>query len=222
VRRVLPLLLLALAAAPSPARAADEVTPQGMRGLGDAERVVVVAASALRTTRATARTYARTGDGWRRVRAAMPARLGASGLRSARLRREGDGTTPIGTYGFVYGFGSQPDPGLTGFGWRRLSPQSCWSARRGDYNRWLDARPCPGEDLWASSRVAYRYAMVIDFNYRRPVYGRGSGIFLHAQTGRPTRGCVSLREPDLLPVLRWLRPGTRIVIGTVAYLRSLK
>jgi L,D-peptidoglycan transpeptidase YkuD (ErfK/YbiS/YcfS/YnhG family) len=221
VRGVLPAILLVVLVA-TPARAAEEVTPEGMRGLGAADRVVVVSASSRHTTRATARTYARDGERWRRVRGAMPARLGSNGLRSARLRREGDGTTPIGTYGFVYGFGSQPDPGMRGFGWRRLSPRSCWSGRRTDYNRWLERRPCPGEDLWASARVAYRYAVVIDFNYRRPVYGRGSGIFLHAQTGGPTRGCVSLRERDLLAVLRWIRPGTRIVIGTTAYLRSLK
>jgi L,D-peptidoglycan transpeptidase YkuD (ErfK/YbiS/YcfS/YnhG family) len=129
----------------------------------------------------------------------------------------------MGTYGFVYGFGSQPDPGVTGFAWRRLSPSSCWAADRAHYNRWVARRPCgTGEDLWASAGVAYRYAAVLDFNYRRPVVGRGSGIFLHAQTGRATRGCISLRERDLLPVLRWLRPGTRIVIGTTAYLRSLK
>ena len=40
------------------------------------------------------------------------------------------------------------------------------------------------------------------------------------QTGRPTHGCVSLRQRDLLAVLRWLRPGTRIVIGTAAWLRA--
>jgi L,D-peptidoglycan transpeptidase YkuD (ErfK/YbiS/YcfS/YnhG family) len=70
--------------------------------------------------------------------------------------------------------------------------------------------------------VAYRYAAVIDFNYRRPVYGRGAGIFLHVQTGGPTAGCVSLREGALLAVLRWMRPGTRILIGPARWLRSLK
>ena len=128
----------------------------------------------------------------------------------------------MGNYGFVYGFGSQSDPGMTGFSWRRIGPSSCWAASRANYNRWIERRPCPGEALWPSARVAYRYAAVIDFNYRKPVIGRGSGIFLHAQTGRATRGCVSLRERDLLAVLRWLRPDTRIVIGTTASLRALK
>ena len=194
-----------------------------MRGLDAATRVVVVSADRLKTTRATARTYARTTTGpWRRVRAAMPARLGASGLKLGTTRREGDGTTPMGNFGFVYAFGSRPDPGVTRLRWRRLRTTSCWAASRAHYNRWIEQQPCAGEALWPSAGRAYRYAAVIDFNYRRPVYGRGSGIFLHVQTGRPTRGCVSLNQADLLNVLRWLRPGTRIVIGTTAYLRSLK
>jgi L,D-peptidoglycan transpeptidase YkuD (ErfK/YbiS/YcfS/YnhG family) len=209
-------------ASAAPAQAAPEVTPAGMRGLGGAERVIVVAATGLKTTHATARTYEREGETWRRVRRAMPARLGHAGLRSAARRREGDGTTPVGTYRFVYGFGSQADPGVTGLRWRRLTPSSCWSALRSSYNRWIDRRPCPGEDLWSYRHRHYRYAAVIDFNYRRPVVGRGSGIFLHVGTGGPTLGCVSLRERDLLPVLRWLRPDTRIVIGTVGRLRALK
>ena len=216
--------LAVCAAAAAPARAADEVTPDHLRGLGSASRVVVVAASRLHTTHATARTYERAGGGWRRVRAAMPARLGYAGLRSVAARHEGDRTTPIGVFGFVYGFGSRPDPGLRGLAWRRLGPGACWSGARADYNRWVSGRACGprDENLWASAARAYRYAVVIDFNYRRPVYGRGSGIFLHVQTGRPTHGCVSLRQRDLLAVLRWLRPDTRIVIGTTAWLRARK
>jgi L,D-peptidoglycan transpeptidase YkuD (ErfK/YbiS/YcfS/YnhG family) len=223
VRGLLTTTLLVLAT-PGAALAAPPVSPDGMRGLGGATRVLVVAANGTQDTTATARTYAKSGGRWRTVRRAMPAYLGFGGLSEPAKRHEGDGTTPMGIHRFVYGFGSQPDPGLTGLGWRRLTPGSCWAGDRANYNRWVHRSPCGGrdEDLWASARVAYRYAAVIDFNYRRPVFGRGSGIFLHVQTGRPTRGCVSLRERDLLPVLRWLRPGTRIVIGTVARLRALK
>jgi L,D-peptidoglycan transpeptidase YkuD (ErfK/YbiS/YcfS/YnhG family) len=53
--------------------------------------------------------------------------------------------------------------------------------------------------------------------------GRGSGIFLHASTGRPTLGCISLPVPQLLRVLRWLDPRRQpmIAIGTPADLRAL-
>jgi L,D-peptidoglycan transpeptidase YkuD (ErfK/YbiS/YcfS/YnhG family) len=46
--------------------------------------------------------------------------------------------------------------------------------------------------------------------------GRGSGIFLHASTGRPTLGCVALALPNLLIVLRSLRPELEplIAVGT--------
>ena len=57
----------------------------------------------------------------------------------------------------------------------------------------------------------------------RPVVpGKGSGIFLHAQTGGPTIGCVSLRKAELRAVLRWLRPADApvIAIGTRAQLRG--
>jgi L,D-peptidoglycan transpeptidase YkuD (ErfK/YbiS/YcfS/YnhG family) len=32
---------------------------------------------------------------------------------------------------------------------------------------------------------------------------------------------VSLRQTDLVAVLRWLRPGTRIVMGPASFVRSL-
>ena len=217
--------LLVLGAAPSWAAGnAPAVNPEGMRGLRSADRLIEVSTSGMRTTHATARTYRRAGTRWRIVRRAMPARVGVHGLSWPRRRHAGDGTTPIGNYGFVYGFGSRADPGVTGFRWRRLVPGSCWAGTRRRYNRWVHRTPCAAadENLWAHARVAYRYGAVIDFNYRRPVYGRGAGIFLHVQTGGPTAGCVSLRQRDLLAVLRWMRPGTRILIGPATWLRSLK
>jgi L,D-peptidoglycan transpeptidase YkuD (ErfK/YbiS/YcfS/YnhG family) len=208
-----------LAAAPS--RAAAPPAPGGIHSLRGATRAIVVTSGSWRTTHAVMRAYQRVGGSWRLVRGPMPARIGRNGFSAHR--HEGDGTTPAGTFGFVYGFGSRPDPGMHGFRWRWLVPGSCWSGERADYNRWAARRRCSrrDEDLWRSAWIAYRYAAVIDFNYRRPVWGRGSGIFLHRQTGGPTAGCVSLREADLLAVLRWLRPGTRIVMGLAGYVRRL-
>ena len=217
------LLLLAVAPAAAAAKAPG-VNPEGMRGLGSADRVIEISTTGMRTTHATARTYRRDGDRWRVVRRAMPARVGYSGLSWPKRRHAGDGTTPLGNYEFVYGFGSQPDPGMTGFAWRRLKSDSCWAGTRTRYNRWVRREPCaPGdEDIWSFRGLQYRYSAVIDFNYDRPVYGRGAGIFLHVNGAGATAGCVSLRESDLLPVLRWMRPGTRILIGPVSWLRSLK
>jgi len=206
------------------ATSAPGVSPNGMRGFANTDRVIEIATRGMRTTHATARTYELQAHHWRLARGSMPARVGYNGLSRPAHRHAGDGTTPIGDYGFVYDFGSRRDPGVTGFRWRRLVPGSCWSGTRAAYNRWVQRTPCDpaDEDLWVNHALAYRYAAVIDFNYRDPVYGRGSGIFLHEQTGAPTAGCVSLRQGDLLSVLRWMRPGTRILIGPSRWLRSLK
>jgi L,D-peptidoglycan transpeptidase YkuD (ErfK/YbiS/YcfS/YnhG family) len=223
---VIAVLALAALCPPSAgaATSAPAVSPNRMRGLGDARRLIEISTWSMRTTHATARTYELDGARWQAVGGAMPARVGVNGLSHPATRVAGDGTTPIGNYGFVYDFGSRPDPGVTGFRWRRLSPSSCWSGTRADYNRWVSRSPCDpaDEDLWINRGVAYRYAAVIDFNYSDPVYGRGSGIFLHEQTGTATAGCVSLRQADLLAVLRWMRPGTRILIGPSRWLRSLR
>jgi L,D-peptidoglycan transpeptidase YkuD (ErfK/YbiS/YcfS/YnhG family) len=55
---------------------------------------------------------------------------------------------------------------------------------------------------------------VIRYNAGPVVPGRGSAIFLHVDTGRATNGCVSLRRPNLIRLLRRLRPGASIRIRT--------
>jgi len=213
---ILALTAAGAVAAPEPAEALT--LPKRIDSLRGMSRAIVVISSSWRSTRATMRLYERPSKyhPWRLVRGPMPARIGYNGFSANR--HEGDGTTPAGTFRFVYGFGSRPNPGMHGFRWRRLQPSSCWSGSRADYNRWV-TRPCThGESLWKNRRVAYRYAAVIDFNYWHPVYRRGSGIFLHQQTGGPTAGCVSLNPADLVAVLRWLRPGTRIAMGPSRWL----
>ena len=62
---------------------------------------------------------------------------------------------------------------------------------------------------------------MIAYNTSPVVPGLGSGIFLHASTGRPTLGCISLPLPQLLTLLHWLRPSRvpLMVIGTHAEIR---
>jgi L,D-peptidoglycan transpeptidase YkuD (ErfK/YbiS/YcfS/YnhG family) len=200
------------------------VGPEHIRGLHRAHRVMIVTAATMHSTHALVRRYHRGPDGrYRRVGGVAHARIGLAGLSRPKDRHSGDGTTPMGVFRFVFGFGSQPDPGMTGLPWRPLTPGTCWAGTRADYNRWVHRTPCDSgdEDLWSSEATAYTDAAVIDFNYHHPVFGRGSGIFLHRRLPVATHGCVSLNPTALLRTLRWLRPSTRIVIGTPASLRAL-
>jgi L,D-peptidoglycan transpeptidase YkuD (ErfK/YbiS/YcfS/YnhG family) len=200
------------------------VGPQHLRGLHHARRVMIVTAATMHSTHARVRRYHRDRDGrYHRVGGVARARVGLAGLSHPKQRHSGDGTTPMGIYGFVFGFGSHANPGMTGLHWRTLVPGTCWAGTREDYNRWVHRSPCASgdEDLWSSEATAYTDAAVIDFNYHHPVYGRGSGIFLHRRLDVATHGCVSLYPRALLKTLRWIRPATKIVIGTPHSLRAL-
>ena len=143
---------------------------------------------------------AKVGRCWVAVAGPYTARLGKNGLSANR--REGDGTTPTGTYRFGRTmYGNEANPGVR-FRYRRL--------RCGD---WWDEDP---------ASPTYNSFQHVRCGTRPPFGGLGSGIFLHAQTGGPTIGCISLRKPELRAVLRWLRPvdAPVIAIGTRTQLRG--
>jgi L,D-peptidoglycan transpeptidase YkuD (ErfK/YbiS/YcfS/YnhG family) len=212
---VLVVVLAGLVAA-GPARAASpgRAEPAAVPAV---QQLIVVTAASHSTTYATLRAY-RVSAG-KRVRIFGPwtARVGYNGVAGPGRKREGDGRTPSGTYGFSFFFGVQPDLGFS-FGFRHAYRYDFWdddpaSAR---YNEWVDARVHnPGADPEPMHQVpAYDYAAVIAYNTAR-VPGLGSAIFLHVGTGGATAGCVSLPRAELIKVLRWLRPGAspRITIA---------
>jgi L,D-peptidoglycan transpeptidase YkuD (ErfK/YbiS/YcfS/YnhG family) len=144
-------------------------------------------------------------------------------------KREGDGSTPAGT--FAIGetmYGNSPSPGVS-YPYVRLRCGDWWveDSRSPAYNTFqrtgCGRRPpfkVTTPDLSTSPR-AYAHFAVIEYNTHPVVPGRGSGIFLHVQIGKATSGCVSLRRPALIRVLRWLDPDARpqIAIGIAGSLQ---
>jgi L,D-peptidoglycan transpeptidase YkuD (ErfK/YbiS/YcfS/YnhG family) len=190
-------------------------------------QLITVEAATTRTTYATARIWRRTGACWSAAGGPYPARVGWNGLRLNR--HEGDGTTPIGTFPIsATMYGNAANPGVR-FRYVRLRCGDWWveDPRSPAYNTFqrlgCGVRPpfkVTTPDM-SKDRRAYVHLAVIEFNMHPVVPGRGSGIFLHAQTGNPTNGCVSLRAGDLVHVLRWLSPAAapQIAIGTTRGLR---
>ncbi len=54
---------------------------------------------------------------------------------------------------------------------------------------------------------AYRWLVEIRHNSDPPEPGAGSAIFFHIRRGvdRPTAGCTTMAESDLVKMIRWLR-----------------
>jgi L,D-peptidoglycan transpeptidase YkuD (ErfK/YbiS/YcfS/YnhG family) len=156
----------------------------------------------------------------KRVLGPWRARVGLNGLSAHH--REGDGTTPTGTFAIgpvVYGI--DPDPGVSRR-YHRLVCGDWWDEdpRSATYNTFRhvacgQAPPFGGgsEALWRIT-PAYRLFAVIQYNAAPVVAGRGSAIFLHVDTGRATNGCVSLPRSELRSLLVKLRTGATISIQT--------
>lgn len=175
---------------------------------------------------ATLRTYqrARPRAPWRPVFGPWQAETGSGHLIPAARRREGDHATPIGVFGVgAIMYGTEPNPGALHYRYHRLVCGDWWDEDpySPEYNRFVHV-PCThrpsfapwSEALWTEGN-AYPYMAVIRFNMAPTVGGaggRGSGIFLHRWLGAATEGCVALREPELLDVLRWLKPSGHPVI----------
>jgi L,D-peptidoglycan transpeptidase YkuD (ErfK/YbiS/YcfS/YnhG family) len=179
------------------------------------QRIVVNAPSVRSTTAAVSLLECGT-----RVAGPWPGRVGRNGV--SPRHREGDGTTPLGTYriGPVL-YGLSPVPGAK-LRFHRLVCGDWWDEdpRSPTYNRFRHVEcgaspPFAGgsEALWRET-TAYRAFAVVQYNASPVVPGRGSAIFLHVGTGGPTNGCVSLPRQRLLGLLARLRPGATISIRT--------
>jgi L,D-peptidoglycan transpeptidase YkuD (ErfK/YbiS/YcfS/YnhG family) len=196
---------------------------------GSAQQLVSVVAQRASSTQGTLQLWGKTAGCWHALAGPWTAWVGQRGVSTHK--REGDRTTPAGAFGFLpVMYGLAANPGLH-FRYHRIVCGDWWveDSRSPWYNRFRHVRcgskppfRVTSEDL-SRSPTAYRHLAVMAYNGNPVVPGRGSGIFLHASTGRPTLGCVSLPLPQLLTVLRWLRPARAplVVIGTRQSIRGL-
>jgi L,D-peptidoglycan transpeptidase YkuD (ErfK/YbiS/YcfS/YnhG family) len=179
-------------------------------------QLVTVTAASYGATRAELTAYRRAGGKWRRVFGPWTAWIGRNGMAAPGAKREGDGRTPSGTFGFGFFFGVDPNPGVH-FPYRRVHAPDVWDDDPSSplYNEWVDDRYAnPGAGPEPMDVSAYDFGAVIGYNTARTP-GLGSAIFLHLNIGTPTAGCVTLPPGELLEILRWLNPAAspRITMG---------
>jgi len=179
-------------------------------------QLVTVTAASYGATQAELTAYQQVGGQWRRVFGPWIGWIGRNGMAPPGAKREGDGRTPSGTFGFGFFFGVDPDPGVH-FPYRGVHTFDVWDDDPSSplYNEWVDDRYAdPGAYPEPMDVSAYDYGAVIGYNTARTP-GLGSAIFLHVNVGVPTAGCVSLPTGELLEILRWLNPAAspRIAMG---------
>ncbi|MGN0255429.1 MAG: hypothetical protein ACI4D6_05550 [Chordicoccus sp.] len=141
--------------------------------------------------------------------------IGRNGLEKTA---EGDGKTPVGVYAAGTAFGSQPDPGCPA-GYLQVDSSYYWVDDPSSqyYNRLVSTNEVQQD--WSSGEnivgtgSAYNYVLSIGYN-TDCTPGLGSAVFLHCSTGRPTAGCVSIPENEMITILQNLTDGCAFVIDT--------
>jgi L,D-peptidoglycan transpeptidase YkuD (ErfK/YbiS/YcfS/YnhG family) len=210
----------ATAATSAPTRTAPQLLVTRLKGVHNATQVISVTTAHYGSTHATVRAFSKTSSGWKQVAGPWSAWIGRNGFAPPGEKREGDGRTPSGSFHFTYMFGVDPDPGVH-YSWRHAAPDDVWDddSASSRYNLWTNNnRQYAGTDPEPLHvQPSYDDVAVIGYNLARTPK-LGSAIFLHVTHHSPTSGCVALPRPELLRLLRWLRPEdhARIIMGRTA------
>ena len=216
-------VLFVLAGSVAAAPGGPPPLPRRLADTGGGSQLITAVAPDTASTTGTVTWWERRHGRWVEAGRA-PARFGSGGLTEGATRVQGTNTTPTGLYGLPYAFGTRPAPAGTRSPYRLVNDRSWWCQDNGSaaYNRWVEPLPadCRAQESehLASYATQYARALVIGFNYRRPVRGRGAGIFLHVNGKGATAGCVSVPEAAMDRILAWADPARRphIAVGTVS------
>src|SRR5438132_7058614 len=192
----------------------------------DCMQLILGIAPTWNSMRGELRLFERTRDGnWGSVAGPFPALFGKNGVawgtglagqnEPGLRKKERDGRAPAGVFeiGQVFGYESKL-PGGADYPYHQVTEADVWSddPRSPHYNRHIVIDPKNPPDNYTHEKMrsgdfAYRWLIEIRHNSNPPVPGAGSAIFFHIRRGlnRPTTGCTTMAEADLVRLVKWLR-----------------
>lgn len=155
----------------------------------------------------------------------IPVNLGRSGLGWGKgiidfntsygsLKHEGDDRAPAGIFKLSYSFGYLPIDSLSWlkYPYKQVTTKiECVDDTTSIYyNTLVNADNI--NKTWISSEIMqgggihYKYGIFVDHNSDPQIPGCGSCIFIHIWEGfgKPTAGCTSMSEEQILKLLNWL------------------
>lgn len=204
--------------------------------LAAARQMVVVTTADWSAVRGALDLYERGPDGaWRAARVRRPASIvvGKNGTAwdpglappvKGPIKVEGDGKSPAGVFAFgaAFGFAGAAEAAWLKLPYVPVTPtlHCVDDAASGVYNRLVDTATAARDIDWKSSEKmrqiapAYQWGVVVEYNTRPVVPGRGSCVFLHigGEGGHGTAGCTAMADSELKAVMEWLDPGQAPVL----------
>lgn len=142
--------------------------------------------------------------------------IGKNGL--TRNKIEGDKKTPIGIFklGNLYYRADKISKLETKLKCIKIDKQMGWCNDKFDhqnYNKLINIKKVTNcEKLY---RHDYKYDLLIpiEYNFKKPIPGKGSCIFLHlTKSYNPTAGCVTINKKDFMIILKIIKTNSKISI----------
>ncbi len=173
--------------------------------------------------------FERSGSAWKPVTNAWPVLYGKTGLAWGRgvlgtgepglAKTERDKRAPAGVFriGTIYTY----DPALpdgASYPFHIVTTADAWidDPTLPHYNQHVTIDPQNPPPWFAKQKMrhgdfAYRWLVEIRHNADPPQPGAGSAIFFHIRRGadRPTAGCTTMAEENLVKMIRFLRADAR-------------
>ena len=190
----------------------------GLKAAKTHNQLIFVSASG---TTATIAMVTRDADGTWSEDLCTSGYVGSAGVGETT---EWNHRTPRGQFGFTYAFGILPNPG-TKLSYTQVDDTYYWvdDVNSRYYNQFVTTKTTP--KAWNSAEhiieinPAYHYVLSLDYN-PNCTPGVGSAIFLHCSTNRPTGGCISVPEDQMITILKNVQPGCRIIIDSANGLKN--
>ena len=190
----------------------------GLKAAKTHNQLIFVSASG---TTATIAMVTRDADGTWSEDLCTSGYVGSAGVGETT---EWNHRTPRGQFGFTYAFGILPNPG-TKLSYTQVDDTYYWvdDVNSRYYNQFVTTKTTP--KAWNSAEhiieinPAYHYVLSLDYNPNCTL-GVGSAIFLHCSTNRPTGGCISVPEDQMITILKNVQPGCQIIIDSANGLKN--
>ena len=137
---------------------------------------------------------------------------------STSNKKEGDKKTPKGTYK-IHNLYFRKDRMK-----KPVTPLNCIEIKENmgwcndirfpkQYNKLIKIDKKIGHEKLKRNDTKYDLIIPIQYNFKNPIIGRGSCIFIHlTKNYTPTAGCIAIRKKDFLNLLKLISKKTKIKI----------
>ena len=133
-------------------------------------------------------------------------------------KKEGDKKTPKGTFEIdnLYFRNDRKQKPSTLLNCIKIKKNMGWcndASFPKKYNKLFKIQKNIGHEKLKRRDYKYDFLIPIKYNFKKPIAGRGSCIFIHLTNDyKPTAGCIALKEKDFLIMVKLIKKNSKIKI----------